>query len=67
MILTFILESTMETALRQALVRSEGDFSILITQPISAAFLAVSLILLVLPLITKIRRPGAVLEKVDTG
>ena len=43
MILTFILESTMETALRQALVRSEGDFSILITQPISDAFLAVSL------------------------
>lgn len=67
LILAFILGPMMETALRQSLLKSDGDFSIFITRPISAAFLAVSFILLVLPLITKVRRPGAVLDKVETG
>ncbi len=66
LILAFILGPMLETTLRQSLLKSDGDFSIFVTRPISAAFLAVSLILLLLPLITKIRRPGAVLEKVDT-
>jgi putative tricarboxylic transport membrane protein len=66
LILAFILGPMMETALRQSLLKSDGDFSIFLTRPISATFLGVSLVLLVLPLITKIRRPGAVLEKVET-
>ncbi|MEW6265427.1 MAG: tripartite tricarboxylate transporter permease [Thermodesulfobacteriota bacterium] len=67
LILAFILGPMLETALRQSLLKSNGDFSIFITRPISATFLAISFLLLVLPLITKLRRPGAVLEKVDTG
>ncbi len=66
LILAFILGPMLETALRQSLLKSDGDFSIFLTRPISATFLAVSLILLVLPLITKVRRPGAVLGKVET-
>jgi putative tricarboxylic transport membrane protein len=61
LILAFILGPMMETALRQSLLKSDGDFSIFLTRPISA-----TLILLVLPLIRKVRRPGAVLEKVET-
>jgi putative tricarboxylic transport membrane protein len=66
LILAFILGPMMETALRQSLLKSDGDFSIFLTRPISATFLAVSLVLFVLPLITKIRRPGVVLGKVET-
>ena len=66
LILAFILGPMLETALRQSLLKSDGDFSIFLTRPISATFLAISLILLVLPLITKVRRPGAVLGKVET-
>jgi putative tricarboxylic transport membrane protein len=42
MILTLILGPLMETSLRQSLEISRGDFSILLTRPISAGLIAVA-------------------------
>ena len=41
---------------RRALAISQGDLSVFITQPISATILAVSFLLLIVPLIVKLVR-----------
>jgi putative tricarboxylic transport membrane protein len=56
LILGFILGPMIETALRRSLIMSEGSFSIFLERPISAAFLAIAFIGLILPIIRK-RRP----------
>ena len=45
--LTFILGPMMEMALRQSMIMSEGDFSILISRPISAGLLLLAAFILV--------------------
>ncbi len=45
----------MERSLRQALQISGGDYSVFVTQPISAALLAVAALSLLLPLIRGLR------------
>jgi len=47
LILAFILGPKIEMSLRQSLIMSEGSFSILVTRPISAFFLAVTLFIVI--------------------
>ena len=58
----------MEYSLKQSLIYSKGSFMIFLTRPIAATGLAAALILLLLPLVPRIRgrRPGATMES-DIG
>ena len=47
MILTFVLGPLMERGLRQSLEMSQGDMSILIERPLSAALLAIAAVVIV--------------------
>jgi putative tricarboxylic transport membrane protein len=69
LILAFVLGPMMETAMRQSLIKSDGSFLIFFTRPISASFLAVAVLLFVIPLLPKFRRkrPGAVIGGDDEG
>ncbi|OGP64730.1 MAG: transporter, partial [Deltaproteobacteria bacterium RBG_13_47_9] len=53
LVLALVLGGELETALRQSLMLSRGDFSIFISRPISLGFLIVALLLLVVPVITQ--------------
>jgi putative tricarboxylic transport membrane protein len=53
MILGLVLGDSMERALRQSLMMSQGDLSILVSRPISAATLALAVLILILPLFKK--------------
>lgn len=53
LIIGMILGPMAENSLRQALVISMGDFTTFITRPISASILAISAILLLMPIIKK--------------
>jgi putative tricarboxylic transport membrane protein len=57
LILAMVIGPMMEEALRQSLILSTGRFDIFVTRPISAAFIAASAILVLLPLLTR-RRPA---------
>jgi putative tricarboxylic transport membrane protein len=63
LVLAFVLGPMMETALRQSLIKSDGGFTIFFARPISAIFLTVAILLLLIPLLPKLRkkRPGAVI------
>jgi len=63
MVLAFVLGPMMETALRQSLIKSDGSFLLFFTRPISAVFLSVALLLLIVPLLPRLRkkRPGAII------
>ena len=50
LILGFVLGDAMERALRQSLMMSQGDLSILVSRPISAVMLALAVLLLATPL-----------------
>jgi putative tricarboxylic transport membrane protein len=67
MVLAFVLGPMMETALRQALIKSRGSFSIFFTRPISATCLIIAIALMVIPLLPRFRRPGAALEHEETN
>jgi putative tricarboxylic transport membrane protein len=54
MILGLVLGDNMEKALRQSLMMSQGNLSILVSRPISAALLAVAALLLVVPLFKRL-------------
>ena len=56
LMLGFILGPMMEEYLRRALLLSEGDMSVMVTRPISATLLALSVILLLSILLPSIRR-----------
>jgi putative tricarboxylic transport membrane protein len=57
LILGLILGAIMERSLRQALQISAGDYSVFVTQPISAALLSLAALSLLLPLLRGVRRP----------
>ena len=63
LILAFVLGPMLEYSLKQSLMVSKGSFKIFFSRPISATCLVIALILVVLPIIPKLRkkRPGAVL------
>jgi putative tricarboxylic transport membrane protein len=50
LILGFVLGDSMERALRQSLMMSQGDLSILVSRPISAAMLFLTALILIVPL-----------------
>lgn len=56
LILGFVLGDSMERALRQSLSMSGGDPMILIDRPIAATFLVVALLILLSPLVGRLRR-----------
>jgi putative tricarboxylic transport membrane protein len=51
LILALVLGPMMENSLRQSLLVSQGSFLIFLARPVSAALLAISVLLLVLPLL----------------
>ena len=63
LILAFVLGPMLEYSLKQSLMVSKGSFKIFFARPISATCLVIALILVILPIIPKLRkkRPGAVL------
>jgi putative tricarboxylic transport membrane protein len=67
MVLAFVLGPMMETALRQALIKSKGSFAIFFTRPISATCLIIAIALIIMPLLPwfRRRRPGVKLEHED--
>ncbi len=56
LLLGFVLGRLMEEKLRQALAISRGKFSTFINEPLSASFLALALIIIVVTLLPSIRR-----------
>jgi putative tricarboxylic transport membrane protein len=58
----------LEYSLKQSLIFSKGSFMIFATRPIAATCLAIALLLLLLPLLPRIRgrRPGEKIES-DIG
>lgn len=56
LLLGFILGPMMEEYLRRALLLSRGDFSVLVTRPISAAMLAIATIALIVVFLPSIRK-----------
>jgi putative tricarboxylic transport membrane protein len=56
LVLGFVLGDAMERALRQSLMMSQGDLSILISRPISAGMLILAISVLFLPLLPRFRR-----------
>jgi putative tricarboxylic transport membrane protein len=46
----------LETALRQSLILSKGNFSVFVLRPISAVCLAIAIILLLSPLLPILKR-----------
>lgn len=55
LILGMVLGDGLERALRQSLMMSQGELSILVSRPLSAGMLLVALIVLFLPLLKKVR------------
>ena len=53
LILGLVLGDSMERALRQSLMMSQGDLGILVSRPISAVMLGLAVLMLVLPLFRK--------------
>jgi len=61
-VLAFVLGPLLETALRRSLILSSGSFFIFVTRPLSAFFLMVVALVIVLPVITR-KRLGEGLER----
>jgi putative tricarboxylic transport membrane protein len=55
LILGMVLGDSLERALRQSLMMSQGDISILMTRPISATLLLIAAVILILPALRKVR------------
>ncbi|MEY3552940.1 MAG: hypothetical protein RL735_1288, partial [Pseudomonadota bacterium] len=55
LVLGFVLGDAMERALRQSLMMSQGDLSILVSRPISATMLICAIVILFLPLLPRFR------------
>jgi len=56
LLLGFILGPMMEENLRRALLLSRGDWSVLVTRPLSASLLAVAVLLLVIVLLPSVKK-----------
>jgi putative tricarboxylic transport membrane protein len=63
--LAFVLGPLMEVNMRQALILSQGSFTIFFTRPISAVCLGVAALLLLTSLLPFIRRRWQRLEKIE--
>lgn len=54
LVLAFVLGPMMETSLRQSLILSQGGFAIFIDRPISAALLALGMVVVMMPLLRRL-------------
>jgi putative tricarboxylic transport membrane protein len=63
LVLAFVLGPLLENNLRKSLILSQGDFSTFVTRPISAACLTVAALLLLSPLLPRLRAQREVLAK----
>lgn len=66
LIFAMVIGPIMETALRQSLLHSRGNFSIFFTRPISAVLICASLLLLFLPLLPGMGRKRETIVKEAT-
>ncbi|MEM6358245.1 MAG: tripartite tricarboxylate transporter permease, partial [Pseudomonadota bacterium] len=66
-VLAIVLGGTTEQTLRQSLLLSDGDPSIFITRPIAGPITVMAIILILLPLITLIRRKMRAKREAQTG
>jgi putative tricarboxylic transport membrane protein len=55
LVLGLVLGDGMERALRQSLMMSQGDLSILITRPLSAVMLLLTLAIIIMPLLRMVK------------
>jgi putative tricarboxylic transport membrane protein len=55
LVLAFVLGPLLETALRRSLILSDGSLLIFLQRPISAAFILFSMVVLAVPLFSKVR------------
>ena len=55
LVLGLVLGDGMERALRQSLMMSQGDLSILLTRPLALAMLLMTLIIILMPLLRKVK------------
>jgi len=53
LVLAMVLGPMLEEAFRQSLMLSQGDFTILVTRPLSLSFLIVAFLLLIIPIMTQ--------------
>jgi putative tricarboxylic transport membrane protein len=53
LILGFVLGNSMERALRQSLMMSQGDLMVLVQRPISACMLGIAVVILTFPLFSR--------------
>jgi putative tricarboxylic transport membrane protein len=67
LVLAFVLGPLLENNLRKSLILSQGDFAIFVTRPLSAACLALAILLLVSPLLPALaqRRRAVAVEEVS--
>jgi putative tricarboxylic transport membrane protein len=65
LLLGFVLGPMLEENFRRALVLSEGDATVFLREPISAAFLAIAAMILVLASLPLLRRKRVVLSETD--
>ncbi|MBM3554450.1 MAG: tripartite tricarboxylate transporter permease [Alphaproteobacteria bacterium] len=63
LVLAFVLGPLLENNLRKALILSQGDFSTFLSRPISAVCLAVAALLLLSPLLPRLRATREVVAK----
>jgi putative tricarboxylic transport membrane protein len=63
LVLAFVLGPVMEDSLKQALLANHGDLTLFIRRPISATFLGVILLFIILQMVPRIRRLKAAVPK----
>lgn len=56
LVLALVLGRRLESTFRESLILSRGDFSIFVSRPISLTFLAVAVLLLIIPIMTQRRK-----------
>ena len=68
LVLAFVLGRMAEESIRQSLLMSSGQFSILLTRPIAATFIAAALLLMLLPIVlSPVRRMLRTVPADDTA
>ncbi|OGP45753.1 MAG: hypothetical protein A3K30_07265 [Deltaproteobacteria bacterium RBG_13_51_10] len=66
-VLAMVLGPQLETSMRQALLLRSGDPTIFVTQPISAFFLFVALLILTVPFVPKLKKKFQKMPKEEAG
>ncbi|MCF4121614.1 tripartite tricarboxylate transporter permease [Antribacter sp. KLBMP9083] len=66
LLLAFVLGSLLESSTRRSLILFDGDVTGFLTRPISGTLVAVLVVVLLLPLVARLRRGGAAPPAVET-